>query len=184
MPGIQSLECYLRITSWILSRENRFSFQTLSFEKHLKFNMHRTFKCFWRRLSAEKLKIELFSFRLQVRPPVVGEPVWREHPETPQAFPPWAPWGPGRVTEVIVFGVAQSTLKGFLCGSAGKESACNAGNLGSIPGLGRSPGEGKGYPLQYSGLENSVDCIVHEIAKSRTRLSNLQFSSVQSTLKG
>ena len=41
---------------------------------------------------------------------------------------------------------------GFPCGSAGKESACNAGNLGSIPGLGRSRGEGKGYPLQYSGL--------------------------------
>ena len=50
--------------------------------------------------------------------------------------------------------------KGFPCGSAGKESACNAGDLGSIPGLERSPGEGKGYPLQYSGLENSMDCIV------------------------
>ena len=46
---------------------------------------------------------------------------------------------------------------GFPCGSGGKESACNEGNLGSIPGLGRSPGEGKGYPLQYSGLENSMD---------------------------
>ena len=43
--------------------------------------------------------------------------------------------------------------------SAGKESTCNAGDLGSIPGLGRSPGEGKDYPLQYSGLENSMDCI-------------------------
>ena len=46
------------------------------------------------------------------------------------------------------------------CGSAGKESACNAGDLGSIPGLGRSPGEGKGYPLQCSGLENSMVCVV------------------------
>ena len=46
----------------------------------------------------------------------------------------------------------------FPCGSAGKESACNAGDLGSSPGLGRSPGEGKGYPLQYSGLEHSIDC--------------------------
>ena len=46
------------------------------------------------------------------------------------------------------------SILGFPCGSAGKESACNAGDLGSIPGLGRSPGEGKGYPLQYSGLEN------------------------------
>ena len=59
-----------------------------------------------------------------------------------------------------------------LCGSAGKESACNMGDLGSIPGLGRSPGEGKGYPLQYSGLENSVDCIVHGVAKSRAQLSD------------
>ena len=60
---------------------------------------------------------------------------------------------------------------GFPCGSAGKESACNAGNLGSIPGLGRSPGEGKGCPLQYSGLENSMDSIVHWVAESRTRLT-------------
>ena len=54
---------------------------------------------------------------------------------------------------------------GFPCGSAGKESACNVGDLGSIPGLGRSPGEGKGYPLQYSGLENSMDYIVHGVTK-------------------
>ena len=60
-----------------------------------------------------------------------------------------------------------------LPGSAGKESACNVGDLGSIPGLGRSPGEGRGYPLQYSGLENSMDCIVHGVAKSRTRLSDV-----------
>ena len=44
----------------------------------------------------------------------------------------------------------------------------NVGDLGSIPGLGRSPGEGKGYPLQYFGVENSMDCIVHGVAKSRT----------------
>ena len=61
---------------------------------------------------------------------------------------------------------------GFPCGSAGKESACNAGDLGLIPRLGRSPGEGKGYPLQYSGLENSMDCIVHGVTRSRTRLSD------------
>ena len=61
------------------------------------------------------------------------------------------------------------------CGSTGKESACNAGDLGSIPGLGRSPGEGKGYPLQYSGLENSIDCIVHGVAKSRTCQSDFHF---------
>ena len=56
------------------------------------------------------------------------------------------------------------------CDSAGKESTCNAGELGSIPGLGRSTGEGNGNPLQYSGLENSMDCIVHGVAKSQTGL--------------
>ena len=64
--------------------------------------------------------------------------------------------------------VSTSHSLDFLCGSPCKESACNAQDLGLIPGLGRSPGEGKGYPLQYSGLENSLDCIVHEFAKSRT----------------
>ena len=54
---------------------------------------------------------------------------------------------------------------GFPFGSIGKESSWNAGDLGSIPGLGRSPGEGKGYLLQYSGLENSIECIVHGFAK-------------------
>ena len=57
---------------------------------------------------------------------------------------------------------------GFPCGSPDKESACNAGDLGLIPGLGRYPGEGKGYPLQYSGLQNFVDCVVHGLAKRRT----------------
>ena len=66
---------------------------------------------------------------------------------------------------------------GFACGSAGKESACNAGDLGSIPGLGRSPGEEKGYPLQYSGLENSMDCIVHGVSKSQTQLRDVHFLS-------
>ena len=59
---------------------------------------------------------------------------------------------------------------GFPCGSAGKESIYNVGDLGLIPGLGRSPGEGNGNPLQYSGLENSMDCIVHGVAKSQTQL--------------
>ena len=56
---------------------------------------------------------------------------------------------------------------GFPGGSSGKESACNVGDLGLIPELGRSPGEGKGYPLQYSGLENSMNCIVCGVAKSQ-----------------
>ena len=63
---------------------------------------------------------------------------------------------------------------GFPGDSAGKESTCNAG--GSIPGLGRSSGEGNSYPLQYSVLESCVDCIVHGIAKSWTRLSDFHFS--------
>ena len=57
---------------------------------------------------------------------------------------------------------------GFPGGSAGKEFSCTAADLGSNPGLGRSPGEGNGYPLQYSGLENSMDCVDHEVSKSWT----------------
>ena len=63
---------------------------------------------------------------------------------------------------------------GFPCGSAGKES-CNMGDLGSIPGLVRSPEEGKGYPIQDSGLENSMDCIVYGVAKRRTGLNDFPF---------
>ena len=54
---------------------------------------------------------------------------------------------------------------GFPCGLAGKESACSAGDLGSIPGMGRSPGEEKSYPLQYSGLENSRDYEIHGVTR-------------------
>ena len=60
-----------------------------------------------------------------------------------------------------------------MCGSTGKESACKVGDLGLIPGLGRSPGEGKGYPLQYSGLQNSGP-----VTKSQTRLSDFHPLSV------
>ena len=67
-------------------------------------------------------------------------------------------------------------LLGFPFGSAGKESACNAGDMGLILGLGRSSGEGKGYPFQYSGLENSGDFIVHGVAKSQTQLSDFHFT--------
>ena len=64
---------------------------------------------------------------------------------------------------------------GFPGGSASKESACNAGDLGSVLGLGRFPGEGKGRTLHYSGLENSMDCMVSGVAKSLTRLSSFHF---------
>ena len=68
-------------------------------------------------------------------------------------------------------------LLGFPCVSAGKESACKAGDLGSIHGLGRSPGEGEGNPFQYSGLENSMDCIVHGVTKSWTQQSDFHFQT-------
>ena len=89
--------------------------------------------------------------------------------------------------DIIIFRIK----KGFPGSSAGKESACNAGDLGSIPGLGRSPGEGKGYPLQYACLENSMDggawqATVHRVSKSRTQLSNFHFHflfSIRNQLK-
>ena len=65
---------------------------------------------------------------------------------------------------------------GFPCGTAGKESACNVGDLSLITGLGRSPGEGKGYPLQYSGLENSMDCIIHGGHKESDRTEQFSLS--------
>ena len=74
--------------------------------------------------------------------------------------------------------IVSESMLDFLRGSVGKEFTCNAGDLGLIPGLGRSPGEGKGYPLQYSGLENSMDCIVHGVTKSWTRLSNFHVTCI------
>ena len=73
------------------------------------------------------------------------------------------------------FGFLNLGSMGFPCGSAGKDFACNAGDLDSIPGLGRSPGEGNGYPLEYSSPENSVDCIVPGVTKSRTRQRDFHF---------
>ena len=65
--------------------------------------------------------------------------------------------------------------RGFPDISVGKETTCNAGDSGLIPGLGRFLGEEKGYPLQYFGLENSLDRIVHGVAKSQPRLSKFYF---------
>ena len=79
----------------------------------------------------------------------------------------------------IVHGVAKSQIRlsdftlGFPDSSAGKESACNAGDLGLTPALRRFPGEGNGYPLQCSGLENSIDCVVRGVAEAR--LSDFHF---------
>ena len=71
----------------------------------------------------------------------------------------------------------------FPCVSAGKVSACSAADVGSTPGLGRSPGEGKGYPPQYSGLENSMDCVVLGVTKSQTQLNDSLDFSVPSLSK-
>ena len=91
------------------------------------------------------------------------------------------PWRMGRLPTVVLIFLITRSLCLFtafiqfpwaslsrILGSAGKESACNVGDLGSTPGLGRSPGEGNGYPVQYFGLENSIDCIAYGVAKSPT----------------
>ena len=75
-----------------------------------------------------------------------------------------------------------TTFMGFPGSSAGKESTCNEGDLGSIPGLGKSPGEGKGHPVHYSGLENSIDCTVHGVIKSQTQLSDFHIITLTSRL--
>ena len=73
--------------------------------------------------------------------------------------------------------LGQEELLGLPLWLRGEEYTRDVGDLGSVPGLERSPGEGKGYPLQYSGLENPMDCIVHRVAKSRTQLSDFHFQT-------
>ena len=68
---------------------------------------------------------------------------------------------------------------GFPNSSVGKDSTCNAGDPGLIPGMVRYAGEGIGYPLQYSGLENSMDCMVHGVTNSQTGLSDFHFHFMQ-----
>ena len=70
------------------------------------------------------------------------------------------------------------TIRGFPVSSVGKESACNVGDLGLIPRLGKAPGEGKGYLLHYSDLVHSMDCVVHVVAKSRIRLIDFHFCTI------
>ena len=85
------------------------------------------------------------------------------------------PWFTGKCSSNIWFSYFKVLFWGFPGGSDGKASACNVGDLGSVPGLGRSPGEGKGYPLQYSALENSMDredlqAVVHGVTKGCIQL--------------
>ena len=86
----------------------------------------------------------------------------------------------GKVTSLLLNMLSRFVM-GFPGGSTGKKSTCNVGDLGLTPGLRRSPGEGKGYPLQYSDLENSMDCMVHGVSKSRTQLSDFHFTSLHFT---
>ena len=93
-------------------------------------------------------------------------------------------WRNDRVRPSYNICLSLYTRKGFPCSSVGKESACNAGDLGLIPGLGRSPGEGNGNPFQYPCLENPIDrgawwAIVHGVTKSRTWLVEKCSSTVQ-----
>ena len=80
------------------------------------------------------------------------------------------------ITELLSTGMQ---VNGLPCGSAGEEPACRAGDAGSIPGSGRSAGEGIGYPLQYSDLENSMDCAVHGVTKSDFNLLITQFNEIK-----
>ena len=89
----------------------------------------------------------------------------------PSSFP-YHPSGSSQCTSMFYDNIMYA---GFPGSSAGKESTCNAGDPHWIPELGRSPGKGNCYPLQYSDLENSMDCIVHGVAKSWTRLSDFHF---------
>ena len=94
--------------------------------------------------------------------------VWRGHPKTTKA----------REKQ------PEAALSRNYCGSAGKESACNVGDMGSIPGLGRSPGEGKGFPLQYSGLENSMDCTAKSLQSCPTLCNPIDGSPPGSPVPG
>ena len=108
--------------------------------------------------------------------------VWSQAwPAAAQVILCWPPGHPGQPVCWTAQHVEMShftVCMGFPETSVGKETACNAGDPASIPGLGRSPGEGKCYPLQFSGLENSIDCIVHGVAESQTWLSNFHFYNI------
>ena len=120
-----------------------------------------------------------------------------EIPNTDERGHCWAHWWQGRAAGHSQFPVTEhvhQTLavtqkgtfyraEGFPSGSDSKESACNAGDMSSIPGSGRSPGDGNGYPLQYSCPENPMDrgtwqATVHRVAKGRTWLSDFRHTSI------
>ena len=101
---------------------------------------------------------------------------WRGFPRPSPEYLPDPGIKPMSLTSPVFAGRFFTVFSGFPCGSAGKESTCNAGDLGLIPGLRKSPGEGKGSPLQYSGLENSRDYTVHGVALDSTERLTLSLS--------
>ena len=116
-----------------------------------------------------KKELSLFSFPFSFTEP--SSPICSNVIRAPDGLHTWQ-------SVLLTNGFLRTELIGLLglpCGSDSKESAYNVEDLGLIPGLGRSPIEGKCYPLQCSGLGNSVDCIVHRLAKSRTQLSDFHF---------
>ena len=123
---------------------------------------------FWNKVFKKKKESSLVSLLLKldkVAPGTKWKSVWQQRWRTQRLL---------CLTSLFFFffkTLVQSTF-----GSAGIESACNVGDLSSIHGLGRSSGEGKGYPFQHSGLENSMECIVRGIAKRRTQLNDFHFS--------
>ena len=114
-----------------------------------------------------------------------GEPPWTAEPGGLQPMGSQRVgrgWVTRRSTEATVSIKRGRFTVHLPCGSAGKESACNEGALGSILGLGRAPGEGRGYPLQYSSLENTMGYIVHEATESQTWPSHLHFHFYNSSV--
>ena len=136
--------------------------------------------CGWRSLTS-KVKLETVLFSSFLLPPASLTAQLVKNPPA-MKWPWFESWvGKIRWRRHKLF---TPVFLGFPCGSAGKESTCNEGDLGSIPGLGRSPGERKGYPLQCSGLENSMDCVHHGVTKSWTWVTFtwLHFISIVTSL--
>ena len=129
----------------------------------------RIINCQWRKIPLWGQAVSWISGALSPRFDMAPGKWWWLHLEGSLTTSLWCQ-GWNQIVRVFLFlslGSFWIPLPASPCGSAGKESVCNAGHLGSITRLGRSLGEGKGYPLQYSGLENSMDCIVHRVEKSR-----------------
>ena len=129
----------------------------------------RIINCQWRKIPLWGQAVSWISGALSPRFDMAPGKWWWLHLEGSLTTSLWCQ-GWNQIVRVFLFlslGSFWIPLPASPCGSAGKESVCNAGHLGLITRLGRSLGEGKGYPLQYSGLENSMDCIVHRVEKSR-----------------